>query len=56
MGATPLLPTWSPAAAIRAIRATLVIPGLFALTDVVIGNLQMAIFAAFGGFSTLVLT
>jgi Fusaric acid resistance protein-like len=55
-GSTPLLPTWSPAAAIRAIRATIVIPGVFALTDVVIGNLQMAIFAAFGGFSTLVLT
>ena len=55
-GATPLLPTWSPAAAIRAVRAAIVIPGLFAFTDLVIGNLQMATFAAFGGFSTLVLT
>ena len=29
--------------------------GLFAFTDQVIGNLQMATFAAFGGFATLVL-
>ena len=33
----------------------LVIPGLFAITDRVIGNPQMATFAAFGGFATLVL-
>jgi Fusaric acid resistance protein-like len=39
----------------RAIRATVVVAGLFALTDKVIGNLQMATFAAFGGFATLVL-
>ena len=39
----------------RAVRATIVIPGLFAITDKVIGNLQMATFAAFGGFATLVL-
>ena len=39
----------------RALRATIVIPGLFAFTDKVIGNLQMATFAAFGGFATLVL-
>ncbi len=31
------------------------VPGLFAVTDKVIGNLQMATFAAFGGFATLVL-
>jgi uncharacterized membrane protein YccC len=49
------LPTWSTAAAMRATRATLVVAGLFALTDEVIGNLQVATFAAFGGFSTLVL-
>jgi hypothetical protein len=55
-GGTPWLPTWSSAAAIRAIRAAIVIPSLFALTDVVIDNLQMATFAAFGGFATLVLT
>ncbi|MCW3067376.1 MAG: hypothetical protein JWL67_1, partial [Solirubrobacterales bacterium] len=40
----------------RAVRATLVVAGLFALTDQVIGNLQMATFAAFGGFATLVLS
>jgi uncharacterized membrane protein YccC len=50
-----LRPVWSKPAAYRAVRATLVIPSLFALTDVVIGNLQMATFAAFGGFATLVL-
>jgi uncharacterized membrane protein YccC len=50
-----LRPVWSKPAAYRALRATIVIPGLFALTDLVIGNLQMATFAAFGGFATLVL-
>lgn len=39
----------------RAVRATLVVPGLFALTYEVVGDLQMATFAAFGGFATLVL-
>jgi uncharacterized membrane protein YccC len=39
----------------RAVRATVVVPLLFAITDKVIGNLQMATFAAFGGFATLVL-
>ena len=39
----------------RALRTTLVVPALFALCDKVIGNLQMATFAAFGGFATLVL-
>jgi hypothetical protein len=39
----------------RAVRAAIVVPGLFALCDQVIGNLQMATFAAFGGFATLVL-
>jgi uncharacterized membrane protein YccC len=34
----------------------IVVPGLFAFTDRVIGNLQMATFAAFGGFATLVLS
>jgi uncharacterized membrane protein YccC len=48
-------PTWSKAAAIRAARATVVMPTLFVLTDKVIGNLQMALFAAFGSFATLVL-
>jgi uncharacterized membrane protein YccC len=40
---------------VRAIRATIVVPGLFAFTYVVIGDLQMATFTAFGGFATLVL-
>ena len=37
-------------------RATLVVPALFALTDQVVGSRQMATFAAFGGFATLVMT
>ena len=49
------LPIWSVPAALRAVRAVVVVCGLFALTDQVIGNLQMATFAAFGGFATLVL-
>jgi uncharacterized membrane protein YccC len=48
-------PAWSKPAAFRAARATIVVPGIFALTYVVIGNIQMATFAAFGGFATLVL-
>ena len=47
--------TWSTPAAMRALRATIVIPTLFALTYKVIGDLQMATFAAFGSFATLVL-
>jgi uncharacterized membrane protein YccC len=54
-GTTPWIPIWSTSAALRAVRATIVVPGLFAFTDNVIGNLQMATFAAFGGFATLVL-
>ena len=46
---------WSTDAAIRAVRAAVVMPGLFAFTYEVIGNRQMATFAAFGGFATLVL-
>ncbi len=51
----PWLPTWSTSAALRAVRATILVPGLFAITDKVIGNAQMATFAAFGSFATLVL-
>ncbi len=47
--------TWSVPAAMRAVRATIVMPALFALTYKVIGDLQMATFAAFGSFATLVL-
>jgi uncharacterized membrane protein YccC len=54
-GSTPWLPRWSVPAALRAVRATIIIPGLFALTFKVIGNPQMALFATFGGFATLVL-
>lgn len=50
-----LRPSWSKPAAFRAVRATLVIPSIFALTYVVIDDIQMATFAAFGGFATLVL-
>ncbi len=39
----------------RAARATIVIPALFALAYKGAGNLQMALFATFGGFATLVL-
>ena len=49
------LPTWSVPAGLRTLRAVLVIPSLFALTFEGFGNLQMALFAAFGGFATLVM-
>jgi hypothetical protein len=49
------VPTASRPALLRAIRATVVVAGLFALTDQAVGNLQMALFAAFGSFATLVL-
>jgi len=35
----------------RAVRATIVVPGLFALTYKVIGDTQMTLFATFGGFA-----
>jgi uncharacterized membrane protein YccC len=50
-----LRPTWSGPAAKRAVSAAIVVPGLFALSSKVIGNAQIATFAAFGGFATLVL-
>ncbi|HEY4020676.1 MAG TPA: FUSC family protein [Pseudonocardiaceae bacterium] len=49
------LPVWSKPAALRAVRATVVVPGLFALSYKVIGDPQIATFAAFGGFATLVM-
>ena len=52
---TPWLPKWSKTAAIRGVRAAVVMPGLFAISDQVIGNLQMALFTAFGSVATLVL-
>ncbi len=45
--------SWSVPAAMRAIRATIVIPSLFAITSKVIDDPQMALFATFGGFATL---
>jgi uncharacterized membrane protein YccC len=48
-------PAWTVPAAMRAARATVVIPVLVALTDKVIGNPQMALFATFGGFATLLI-
>ena len=46
-------PTWSVPAAMRAARATIIIPSLFAITFKVVGDPQMALFATFGGFATL---
>jgi uncharacterized membrane protein YccC len=43
-------------AVMRALRAVLVIPAVFALTYEGFGNQQMALFAAFGGFASLVVT
>jgi uncharacterized membrane protein YccC len=54
-GQSVLRVQWSTAAAMRAVRATIVMPSLFALCYEVIGNLQMATFAAFGSFATLIL-
>ena len=50
------VPKWSVPAAIRAVRAMVCTVGLFAFTDKVIGNPQIATFAAFGSFATLVLS
>jgi uncharacterized membrane protein YccC len=49
------LPTWSVPAAIRAARATVVVPGLFAVCLEVIGDPQMTLFAVFGGFAALIM-
>src|ERR1700748_1946638 len=48
-------PAWSVPAGLLLRRAVLVIPSLFALTFEGFGNLQMALFAAFGGFASLVM-
>jgi uncharacterized membrane protein YccC len=49
-------PQWSQAAALRAVRAVLVVPSMLALTFNGLHNPQMAIFAVFGSFGALVLT
>jgi len=46
---------WSGLAAARALRVTVVAPGLLALCLEVIGNPQMALYATFGAFATLVM-
>ena len=50
-----LSPVWSVPAAMRAVRAAIVMPTMFLIADKVIGNPQVALFAAFGSFATLVL-
>jgi uncharacterized membrane protein YccC len=50
-----LIPVWSAPAARRAARAAIVIPALLALTFKGIANEQMALFAAFGGITTLII-
>ncbi len=55
-GPPPWRPVWSVPAALRAVRATLVIPSLLALTFEVFGDPQMAIFAVFGSFGALVMS
>ena len=47
--------TWSRSAAIRAVRAMIIAPGLFALCLKVIGNPQMTVFAVFGSFGSLLM-
>ena len=46
--------SWSQAAALRAVRATIVVPCLFALTFKVIGDAQMTLFAVFGSVAQLI--
>src|SRR2546430_3527172 len=48
-------PAWSVPAGLRTLRAVLVIPSLFPLTFEGFGKLQMALFAPFGGFATVVM-
>jgi len=50
------LPKRSLPALLRAVRATVVMAGLFAISDAWFGNIQIATFAAFGSFATLVLS
>jgi uncharacterized membrane protein YccC len=50
------MPVWSRPAALRALRATIVVPGLLALTLKVFRDPQMALLASFGAIAALVLT
>jgi uncharacterized membrane protein YccC len=54
--ARSLRPKWSVPAAMRALRATLVVPSMLAITDEGFHNPQMALFAVFGAFASLVLS
>jgi uncharacterized membrane protein YccC len=45
--------TWSAPAAIRALRAMVIVSGLFAICFEVIGNASMTVFAVFGSFGSL---
>jgi uncharacterized membrane protein YccC len=56
LSARSLLPAWSAAAAVRAARATVVMPVMLWLSFDVIGNIQVALFAVFGSFAALVMT
>jgi uncharacterized membrane protein YccC len=55
---SPWRVTWSVPAAVRAVRGTIVVNGLFALTLYVIGDdqKQMCLFATFGALTTAVFT
>ncbi|MFC7246615.1 hypothetical protein ACFQO7_29395 [Catellatospora aurea] len=46
---------WSPTAAVRGLRAAVLVPALFAFSLLVIKSPQVATFTAFGGFASLVL-
>lgn len=46
--------SWSVPAAARAVSATIIVPGLFALCFKVIGDLQLTVFAVFGSFGALI--
>ena len=50
------LPSWSVQALMRAVRATLVVPIMFAICLKVIGNPEMTLFAVFGSFAALLLS
>ncbi len=48
--------SWSVPAAARALRAMIVLPGLFALCFKILGDVQVTVYAVFGGFGALIFT
>jgi uncharacterized membrane protein YccC len=48
-------PVWSLPATLRAVRAMVVVPSILAIAYKVVADPQMALFATFGGFATLVI-